>query len=252
MTEPVTEQVERLRHRLEAVRRNQRDAEERFARLDAMRAEVAAIETAVTSSDRAVTVVAGPGGSVKSVRFADEARRLTPNQLSQTVTATIQRAVAEAAKQQATVVQSYVGDDIDVLGRVMKTQEELLGHALRPAETEAPTGVPGHRASSPAPPPSHHRPGTQPRGRLGWGPAAAPGQRPGHAPPPPAGSAAAPAVPPGGARPAPRRPAVAPSHDDPEQFSVFDRGTRPTQPPAAPGTSRNSDGVMRLYDEENG
>jgi hypothetical protein len=261
MTEPLAEQVERLRHRLDAIRRNQRDAEERFARLDSMRAEVAAIAASVTSKDRAVTVTAGPGGAVRSVRFAEEARRLTPNQLSHSVTTTIQQAVAEAARQQAAVVQDYVGDQIDVVGRVMRSQEELLGHALRPAEPAPAGGAPAQRPgpgpqSAPAPPQAPQPPrwagAAAPPGERGWGIGTPPEQRPRHAAPPPAGPAAAPPVPPAAAaRQAPRRSAG--SGDD-EDFSVFDRGARSArrEPAPPPSPAHNSDGVMRLYDGESG
>ncbi len=131
MTNPaLAAQMEQLRQRLESIQGNQQKTQERFAKLDSMREEVAAIEASVTSKDRSVTVVAGPGGSVKSVQFTDDAKRLTPIQLSQAVMSTLQQAVAEAARQQAAVVQGYLGDDINIAERVMKTQEDLLGHAL--------------------------------------------------------------------------------------------------------------------------
>ena len=139
MTDPgIAAQMEQLRQRLEAIQQNQQKAQERFAKLDSMKEEVAAIEASVTSRDRAVTVVAGPGAAVKDVRFTEEVKRLTPNQLSQTVTSTIQQAVADAARQQATVIQGYLGDQVDVLGRVLKVQEEVFGHEMRPEDPTTP------------------------------------------------------------------------------------------------------------------
>lgn len=138
MTDPaIAKQMEQLRQRLETIQQDQLKAQERFAKLDTMKEEVAAIEASVTSRDRAVTVVAGPGAAVKAVSFTEEIKRMTPTQLSQTVTSTIQQAVADAARQQAAVVQNYIGDQVDILGRVLKTQEEVFGQPMQP--TEAPS-----------------------------------------------------------------------------------------------------------------
>lgn len=135
MTDPaIAEQMEQLRQRLETIQQDQRKAQERFAKLDTMKEEVAAIEASVTSRDRTVTVVAGPGAAIKAVSFTEEITRMTPTQLSQTVTSTIQQAVADAARQQAAVVQNYIGDQVDILGRVLKTQEEVFGQPMQPAE----------------------------------------------------------------------------------------------------------------------
>lgn len=50
--------------------------------------------TTVTSPDRSVTVIAGPGGVVSEVRLAPEAMRYDAITLSRTITAAIREAVA--------------------------------------------------------------------------------------------------------------------------------------------------------------
>ncbi|GAB3141036.1 YbaB/EbfC family nucleoid-associated protein [Amycolatopsis stemonae] len=50
--------------------------------------------TTVTSPDRSVTVLAGPGGVVSEVRLAPEAMRFDAGTLGRTITAVIREAVA--------------------------------------------------------------------------------------------------------------------------------------------------------------
>ncbi|MEV6621647.1 YbaB/EbfC family DNA-binding protein [Amycolatopsis sp. NPDC051106] len=54
--------------------------------------------TTVTSPDRSVTVLAGPGGVVSEVRLAPEAMRFDAVTLSRTVTATIREAAAAGGR----------------------------------------------------------------------------------------------------------------------------------------------------------
>jgi DNA-binding protein YbaB len=54
--------------------------------------------TTVVSPDRAVTVLAGPGGVVSEVRLAPEAMRSDAVTLSRTITAAIREAVAAAGR----------------------------------------------------------------------------------------------------------------------------------------------------------
>ena len=74
-----------------------------------------------------MTVTAGPGGSVKNIEFTDRALQQSPQALSAAVMATLRTAVAAAARQQAAVVQEFVGDDMNVLDQVLQTQSEMLG-----------------------------------------------------------------------------------------------------------------------------
>lgn len=54
--------------------------------------------TTVTSPDRSVTVLAGPGGVVSEVRLAPEAMRFDAVTLSRTITAAIREAVAAGGR----------------------------------------------------------------------------------------------------------------------------------------------------------
>lgn len=119
--------LEEMRQKLEFFERANRAAEQRAAGYDAMSAELRVVEASAQSPDRSVTVVAGLSGSIKDIRFSEDAKRLSTTQLSQAVMATMQQAIALAARQQAEIVQSHVGTDIPIADRVMKTQQEIFG-----------------------------------------------------------------------------------------------------------------------------
>jgi DNA-binding protein YbaB len=109
---------------------------ERYA---GMKEEVAAVRASVTSPDRTVTVVAGPGGTVLDVRLSEQVMQSSPQVVSSSVMTTLRLAVAEGARQQAAIVQRYMGDRMNIIERVMATQKELFGEKK---ETEA-----AHRSS---------------------------------------------------------------------------------------------------------
>ncbi|MEV6239533.1 YbaB/EbfC family nucleoid-associated protein [Lentzea sp. NPDC051838] len=128
------ELLEQMRQKLEFFEQANRAADARAAGYESMGTELRGVEASVQSPDRSVTVVAGLSGSIKEIRFTDDARKLSGAQLSQAVMATLQQAVAAAARQQAEIVQSHVGTEIPIAERVMKTQQEIFG---RPAERPA-------------------------------------------------------------------------------------------------------------------
>lgn len=103
------------------------NVDDRFEKLAGMRGELEALEVRATSADRAVTVVAGPGGAVTDIQVTEAGSDLTPQQLSSTIMATLREAVADAARKQAAIVQDYAGDEADVLGQVLETQSEVAG-----------------------------------------------------------------------------------------------------------------------------
>jgi DNA-binding protein YbaB len=113
--------------RLQATTESLRQAEQRLARYDGMKEELAQVEATVTSPDRTVTIVAGPNGAIKDVRLTDAAlQQHNAQKLSRTVMSTIQQASAEAARKMAAVVQQYAGDKMDIAGRVAALQQEVL------------------------------------------------------------------------------------------------------------------------------
>ncbi|MGW6931794.1 YbaB/EbfC family nucleoid-associated protein [Lentzea sp. NPDC054927] len=126
------ELLEEMRQKLEFFEQANRAAEARAAGYDAMGTELRTVEASAQSPDRSVTVVAGLSGSIKEIRFTEDAKRLSTTQLSQAVMSTLQLAVAAAARQQAEIVQGHVGTDIPIAERVMKTQQEIFGQPGEP------------------------------------------------------------------------------------------------------------------------
>ncbi|SFQ63183.1 YbaB/EbfC DNA-binding family protein [Amycolatopsis arida] len=167
--EQLVAQFERFQSRL-------RKVDDQLANLGEMRSEIAELEATATSDDRSVTVVAGPGGAIKDVRFTEKALAQTPQALSSAVVFTIQQAVAEAARRQAAIVDGHFGGDMHLTDQVVETQAELFGTspeelrerlaeerpARRPAREEHPDDDYSQRSvltdddapPRPAPPPS--------------------------------------------------------------------------------------------------
>ena len=121
------ELLEQMRQKLEFFEQANRAADARAAGYEAMGSELRGVEASAQSPDRSVTVVAGLSGSIKEIRFTEDAKRLSVTQLSQAVMSTLQQAVAAAARQQAEIVQGHVGTDIPIAERVLKTQQEIFG-----------------------------------------------------------------------------------------------------------------------------
>jgi DNA-binding protein YbaB len=112
-------------------------AADRLGRYTEMKNEIAAIKAEVSSADRTVTVVAGPGGSVLDLRLSEQAFSSgSPRSLSANIMSTLRLAVAQAAKQQASIVQQYVGDRLNIADRVMATQQEILGDKIEAGDQE--------------------------------------------------------------------------------------------------------------------
>ncbi|KAA9152227.1 YbaB/EbfC family DNA-binding protein [Amycolatopsis acidicola] len=78
------------------------------------------------SSDRAVTVVAGPGGEIREISFAEQTRGIEPSELGGVVTRTIAAAQADAARRQAEVVRDGLGDS-ELLDKVLDSDRRLFG-----------------------------------------------------------------------------------------------------------------------------
>lgn len=135
----LTPSSEELRQKLDALRATSRRAEEQAADMERMRERIGSVSATATSTDKAVTVTAGPGGAVTDIQFTQEALNQSPSQLSATALSTVREAVADAARQQAEIVQEYAPDG-DVLERVMSAQEQMLGTTVerpQPPETHA-------------------------------------------------------------------------------------------------------------------
>lgn len=137
----MSSEFDRLVAEFERFQSRIRQADDRFTDIDGMQTELAGLEATATSPDRAVTVVAGPGGSVLDVRFTEDALRLRPQTLSSAVMSTLQQAVADAARKQAGIVDAHTGGAMALGEQVLETQAELFGttvEELRSRVDEAP------------------------------------------------------------------------------------------------------------------
>ena len=123
----MTDPLEQLTQAFERFEATKKQADDRLAGYAAMKDQIAEIEATAQSPDRGVTVIAGPGGAVKDLRFTPQALQQGPNALAATTMSTLRTAVAAAARKQAKVVQEFVGDDMNVLDQVLRTQAEMLG-----------------------------------------------------------------------------------------------------------------------------
>ncbi len=200
--------------------------DQQFANIGEMQQQLTELEAIATSADRAVTVVAGPSGSIKDIRLTDLAMRRPPQALAAELMSTLQKAVAEVARRQAGIVEGAMGDDMHLKDQVLETQAQLFGMSkedLRAATADEATAPPppAARATPPAPP---------------------------HLPSPPAPRADPVRQPP----PAPPR---RPAQDSGEDFSDQNvlRGdswqSRSQPPPPAPP---KQGGYLNLYDDEDG
>jgi DNA-binding protein YbaB len=106
---------------------------ERYA---GMKEEITAIRASSSSSDHSVTVVAGPGGAVIDIKITDAAMRGSAQALGSSIMSALRLAVADGARQQAAIVQKYVGDRMNIVDRVMATQKEILGDKIAAGEEE--------------------------------------------------------------------------------------------------------------------
>ncbi|MDQ3785732.1 MAG: YbaB/EbfC family nucleoid-associated protein [Actinomycetota bacterium] len=123
----MTAEFDQLVAEFEAFQARIQNVDDRFEQLAGMRSELESLEVSATSPDRSVTVVAGPGGSVLDIRLTEDAMRLGAQRLGATIMSTLQEALADAARQQAGIVQEYVGDEAPVLDQVLETQAEVMG-----------------------------------------------------------------------------------------------------------------------------
>lgn len=211
--EQLVAQFERFQSQMQRV-------DQQFANIGEMQQQLTELEAVATSADRAVTVVAGPSGSIKDIRLTDLAMRRPPHALAAELMTTLQRAVAEAARRQAGIVEGAIGDDMKLSDQVLETQSQLFGMSKEDLRAV--------RSEEAAPqPPAPQRPPMPPM------------------PPAPQGGPARQPAP-------PRRPAPEPQDDFGDQNIM--RGNawndRSQPPPAAP--SKQDGKFLNLYDDEDG
>lgn len=214
--EQLVAQFERFQSKMQRV-------EQDFSKVGEMQQQLAEMEAVATSADRAVTVVAGPSGAIKDIRLTDLAMRRPPAALASELMSTLQKAIAEAARLQAGIVEGAMGTGMNLSAQVMETQAQLFG--MSKEDLKAATA---HEAPAPPPPAVAHQQPVRPP----MPPMPQPGQvrQP---PPPPA-----------------RRPAPEPQEDFSDQ-NVLRANTsndRSPQPPAPKQDGR----FLNLYDDEDG
>ncbi|ACU36576.1 YbaB/EbfC family nucleoid-associated protein [Actinosynnema mirum] len=174
----MTDWARRLTARIEAIDLAARGTKAREENYRRMTEELAEVTGTATSDGGVVTVVAEPGGAVRSVVFDAAVATTAPAALSALVTRTIARAQADAHRAQAEVVRRSLGDT-GLLDRVLAEDAALFGDlpprdpgptpvTPRPA---APVTAPGpvpERADSPTPQPRPaRRPAPGPDDDLG-------------------------------------------------------------------------------------
>jgi DNA-binding protein YbaB len=105
--------IDELRAQLTVLRDRKAENDELLGKITTARAELDELAATTTSPDGTVTVVAGPGGIVRSVQFTDAALHTDAATLSATVTATVRDAVSRAGQQQLDIVRTRVGKNVD-------------------------------------------------------------------------------------------------------------------------------------------
>ena len=105
-------------------------------RYSGMKEEISAIRASSSSSDRSVTVTAGPGGSAIDIKITDVAMRGSAQALGSSIMSALRLAVADGARRQAAIVPRYVGDRMNIVDRVMATQKEILGDKIQAGKEE--------------------------------------------------------------------------------------------------------------------
>jgi|GEM_PF-6220554 len=124
----MSEEFERLMAQFEQFQSKIEQANEQFNNLDQLQSDVGEIEATTRSNDQTVSVTAGPGGGITDITFTAQALRQQPDDLANTVLSTLREAVADAARQQASIVDTHMGDNgFDATERVIATQAELFG-----------------------------------------------------------------------------------------------------------------------------
>jgi DNA-binding protein YbaB len=199
--------------------------DQQFANIGEMQQQLTEMEAVATSADRAVTVVAGPSGTIKDIRLTDLAMRRPPHVLAAELMSTLQKAVAEAARRQAGIVEGALGGDMHLKEQVLETQAQLFG--MTPDELRRVTADEG-AAPAPAPAPAPVAPPPPP-------------QPPAEVRPPASPRTPAP----------PRRPGPEPAEDFSDQNVLRGDSWDERSPKVAP-PSKQDDRFLNLYDDEDG
>jgi DNA-binding protein YbaB len=146
----MSEEFERLVAEFERFQTKIKTMQQQAVDVDEMRGEVERLEATATSPDRSVTVVAGPAGAIRDIRFTQAALDQGAGGLAATVLATLQEAAAAAARQQAAIIERHAGGDLHIVDQVLEAQAEAFGTTVAELRERVGVGQPGG-PSGPAP-----------------------------------------------------------------------------------------------------
>lgn len=139
----MTAELDQLRKRYEQFQASLKRIERPAQDIEQMKAKLAALESSVTSPNGGVTVVAGPGGSIKDIRISDEAARQSGAILAGEIMTTLRQAVASVARSQAAIVDEHSGGESNAVDRVAQIQAEAVGDNVeQPVPEAAPAPAP--------------------------------------------------------------------------------------------------------------
>lgn len=167
----MSESADSLLRRIEAIDTAAADNRLRAESYQRMAEGLRGVIGTARSDDGLVTVVAGADGAVKSIRFGDAVRTTEPAVLSSVTTRTIALARADAARKQAEVVRSALGDT-SLLDKVLAEDRGLFGdeppQEPTPAARIAAAPQVAPRTARRAPREEEEEPDTAYRSRPAW------------------------------------------------------------------------------------
>lgn len=135
-------ELDQLRARYEQFQATMKRVESPMLDVNQMKAELVALESSATSPRGGVTVIAGPGGSIKDIRISDEAGRQPGAMLAAEIMSTLRQAVAGAARSQAAIVDQHSGSRLHTMDRVLQDQADALGTTVEELKSTLPPGDP--------------------------------------------------------------------------------------------------------------
>lgn len=141
-------EFERLVAQFERFQSKVKHIDDQFAGIGQMQEEVSALEASASSPGRSVTVVAGPGGSIKDIKLSTEALRQQPGSLSAEIMATLRQAVAEVARKQAGIVEAHMGGEMHLVDQVLESQAQAFGTSVEELRSEMPDAPTGSRPTT--------------------------------------------------------------------------------------------------------
>lgn len=126
----MTAEFDQLLKEYEKFKAKRKQVDNPLERVGLMQSELAELTASATSPSGKVTIVAGPGGSIRDIQLTEDAVRQPAAALAAELRATVQQAVAAAAREQAQVVDRHMGGQLDVYDRVMENQAEAFGTTI--------------------------------------------------------------------------------------------------------------------------